>query len=239
VIVIPAIDLMGGKAVRLQQGDRDRVTTYADDPRGLALRFIAAGARRLHVVDLDGAFEGRQMQADLIATLSEAAAAGGCKVQCGGGLRSAEAIERLLQTGVDQAVIGTLAVQAPEIVEELCQRHPGRIIVAADARGDEVAVAGWVRGGGISVVALATAAERWGAAAVLYTDVERDGTRGGPAVVATAALQREVRIPVFASGGVGTLEHLDACATAGIQGVVLGRALYDGAFSVEEALARC
>jgi phosphoribosylformimino-5-aminoimidazole carboxamide ribotide isomerase len=239
VIVIPAIDLMGGKAVRLLRGERTQVTTYADDPVAVVRRFADAGARRIHVVDLDGAFAGAPAQQDAIAAMTEAAVARGVAIQTGGGIRSANTVEALLRLGVDAVVVGTLAVREPEVVRALCGQHPGRIVVAADSRDGKVAVSGWQERVDLDAPALARAAEAWGAAAILHTDVARDGMQTGPAVQATAALQAAVSIPVYASGGVGSLADLDACAHAGLAGVVLGRALYEGAFSLEEALARC
>jgi phosphoribosylformimino-5-aminoimidazole carboxamide ribotide isomerase len=239
VIVIPAIDVMGGKAVRLTQGERTRSTVYADRPAELAARFAAAGARRIHVVDLDGAFAGQRVARSLLTEIVEAAASGGATVQTGGGIRDAQAVRELIAAGVGSVVLGTLAVREPSVAQALCEEFPGQIIVATDGRDGKVAVAGWQEDTDMPVRTLAETAQRWGAAAILYTDVGRDGTQVGPAVAATAALQRELSIPVLASGGVGSLAHLDACAAAGIAGVVLGRALYEGAFTVEEALARC
>ncbi len=239
MIVIPAIDLMGGKAVRLAQGERDRVTTYADDPVGLADGFAKAGAGSIHVVDLDGAFEGKPSQRDVIVEICTAAAAHGVRVQTGGGIRSAATVDALIDAGIDRVVIGTLAIKEPDTVAALCAKYTDRIVVAADARDGMVAVSGWTEKSEVSALELTQTAERWGAAAVLHTDVSRDGMQGGPAVDATAALQTKVSIPVYASGGVGTLEHIDACVRADIAGVVLGRALYEGAFTVEEALSRC
>jgi len=239
MIVIPAIDLMGGKAVRLEQGQAERATIYHERPVRLTTDFARAGAMRIHVVDLDGAFAGRPQQLELVSKLSDAAQAHGAVVQAGGGLRDAAAVEALLATGVAYVVVGTLAVREPDVVERLCQDNPGRIIVAADAKDGAVAVEGWTKASSLTALALAQSAEAWGAAAVLFTDVSRDGMQTGPAVQATAALQKELSIPVLASGGVGRLSDLDACAKAGIHGVVLGRALYEGAFTLEEALARC
>ena len=239
MILIPAIDLMGGKAVRLAQGERDRVTTYSDDPVGLAEGFARAGAGSLHVVDLDGAFEGRPSQRASIVEICRVAARYGVRVQTGGGIRLARTVEELIEAGVDRVVLGTLAVKEPHTVEALCKKHPDRIVVAADARGGVVAISGWTEASEVSTLELAQSAEGWGAAAVLYTDVSRDGMQGGPAVEDTAIIQERVSIPVYASGGVGSLEDIEACARAGIAGVVLGRALYEGAFTVEEALSRC
>jgi phosphoribosylformimino-5-aminoimidazole carboxamide ribotide isomerase len=239
MIVIPAIDLMGGKAVRLEQGQAERATVYHGQPVRLTTDFARAGAQRIHVVDLDGAFKGQSLQLDLMARLSDAAQAHGATLQAGGGMRDAAAVRALLAVGVGYVVVGTLAVREPETVEELCQEFPGQVIVAADARDGVVAVEGWTKATSLTARALAEAAQAWGAAAVLHTDVTRDGMQTGPAVAATLALQKGLEVPVLASGGVGRLADLDACAAAGIQGVVLGRALYEGAFTLEEALARC
>ncbi len=239
MIVIPAIDLMEGRAVRLLQGERDRVTTYADDPEALVERFVSAGARRIHLVDLDGAFAGSPVQQELVGRLARRARGLGAQVQTGGGIRDASAVRVLLEHGADFVVVGTLAVRAPDVVARLCADHPGRIIVAADARDGKIAVDGWQSTSETTSEALAIAAQRWGAAAILHTDVARDGMQTGPAIEATAALQRKVEIPVFASGGVARLTDLQACAAAGLQGVVLGKALYEGAFTMEEALGVC
>jgi phosphoribosylformimino-5-aminoimidazole carboxamide ribotide isomerase len=239
MIVIPAIDLMGGKAVRLEQGQAERATEYHGQPVRLTTDFARAGAQRIHVVDLDGAFTGHPQQLDLMARISDAAQAHGARVQAGGGMRDAAAVRAMLGVGVGFAVVGTLAVREPQAVAELCQEFPGQIIVAADARDGVVAVEGWTKATSLTARALAEAAQGWGAAAVLHTDVSRDGMQTGPAVAATVALQKDLELPVLASGGVGRLADLDACKAAGIHGVVLGRALYEGAFTLEEALARC
>lgn len=239
MIVIPAIDLMGGAAVRLEQGEASRATQYHGNPVRLTTDFARAGAGLIHVVDLDGAFSGRPQQLDLVARISDAAQAHGAVVQAGGGLRDEEAVKALLATGVAFVVVGTLAARQPEVAERLCQENPGRIVIAADTRDGMVSVEGWTKPSTLTARALAEQAERWGAAAVLHTEVSRDGMQTGPAVAATAALQKGLSIPVYASGGVARLDDLDACVAAGIQGVVLGRALYEGAFTLEEALARC
>lgn len=239
MILIPAIDLMGGQAVRLAKGERDRVTVYEPDPRVMVDRFADAGAQHVHIVDLDGAFEGEPKQRDTIAALAARAKERGLQIQTGGGIRDAQTVRNLFDTGVDKVVLGTLAVREPAIAESLCREFPGKLVVAADARDGMVAVSGWQEASDISAQELARTAQAWGAGAILFTDVSRDGMQVGPAVEATAQLQATVEIPVYASGGVGTLEHLDACRSAGIRGVILGRALYEGAFTIEEALARC
>lgn len=232
--LIPAIDLLGGKVVRLHKGDYAAVTVYSDDPAGQAARFYAAGARRLHVVDLDGAREGVPRNVE---TISAILAAAPLRVQVGGGIRDERAAERWLQAGVERVVFGTAAVKQPQMVERLCRRHPGAVIVAVDARGGDVAVEGWLEQSGRSVIELAREVDGWGAAAILYTVIDRDGTREGPDVEATAALQRDVGATVIASGGIGGLEHISALASAGVRAAVCGRALYSGAFSLEQALA--
>jgi phosphoribosylformimino-5-aminoimidazole carboxamide ribotide isomerase len=238
VIAIPAIDLLEGHAVRLSGGDPTRSTVYEHDPRVLVERFAPAG--RLHIVDLDGAFAGRPRQLTLVRALVERAHELDMKVEVGGGFRTRDAIISVLeQTNADYAVIGTLAVRDPQLAESLCQAYPGRLIIAVDGRGAQVSIAGWKQTSTTTIHALAIAAERWGAAALLYTDIGRDGLQGGPAVEATATLQRAVTIPVIASGGVGSLRDLDALRDAGVYAVVVGRALYEGSFTLEEALSRC
>jgi phosphoribosylformimino-5-aminoimidazole carboxamide ribotide isomerase len=239
MLAIPAIDLLAGQAVRLAEGDPARKTVYAADPAVKLREFIRAGARRVHLVDLDGAFAGRPVQVDLIRALAGEAHALGAEVEVGGGLRDRAAVEAALATGADYAVIGTLAVREPDTAQALCREHAGRVIVAIDARDGWVAIAGWRELSKVPAAALARAAASWGAAALLYTDVSRDGLQVGAAVDQTAALQRGVEIPVIASGGVGSLADLDALRRQGVHAVILGRALYEGSFTLEEALARC
>ncbi|MGE0786925.1 MAG: 1-(5-phosphoribosyl)-5-[(5-phosphoribosylamino)methylideneamino]imidazole-4-carboxamide isomerase [Sandaracinaceae bacterium] len=232
--LICAIDLLGGKAVRLHKGEYDEVTVYDDDPVARAQAFVAAGARRVHVVDLEGAKVGAAAQAELVERIVRATRT---HVQVGGGIRDRAVAERWFEAGADRVVLGTAAIREPALVKELCQAHPGGVIVAIDARGDDVAVDGWTRGSGRTPRELAKDAEGWGASYVLYTDVERDGTSAGPAVERTAALQDELDLVVIASGGVGSLADLRALRDAGIHEVVVGRALYDGRFELAEAMA--
>jgi len=239
LIVIPAIDLMAGKVVRLERGHRSQATVYADDPPTLIQEFAAAGAQRLHVVDLDGAFEGKLAQREAITDLAVEAKRGGMIVQVGGGIRDARSVDLLLEAGVDEIVLGTLATREPALAEALCRQHVGRVIIAVDERDGKVAVSGWQEDSGVPVALLARRAEEWGATALLHTDVSRDGMRVGAAVDKTSALQREVEIPVYASGGIGSLTDIDACVTARLRGVIVGRALYEGEFTLAEALARC
>jgi phosphoribosylformimino-5-aminoimidazole carboxamide ribotide isomerase len=231
--IVPAIDLMEGRAVRLRAGRRDDVTVFSDEPWTVAAGFVAAGAKLLHVVDLDGAFAGARRQAAVLTRIIEAA---GAPVQVGGGVRTAADVDTLLALGAAFVVLGTAAVKEPALVQRLCREHPGRIVVAVDARDGRVAVEGWTETADVSALDLAARAAGWGAAKILYTDVSRDGLRKGPNVHMTAELGAKVPIPVIASGGIGSLDDLRALAVAGVTECIVGRALYDGVFTVEEAL---
>jgi phosphoribosylformimino-5-aminoimidazole carboxamide ribotide isomerase len=236
VIVIPAVDLREGRCVRLREGRRDAETVFSDDPLAMAERWIAAGAERLHVVDLDGAFAGAPRQTALVAKIVEAVRP--VPVEAGGGLRDLAALETVLDAGVAWAVVGTRAAVDATFLAEAGRRFGERIIVAADARGDRVAIRGWTEIGELTVVELARRARDAGAVAVLYTDVSRDGTELGPNVEATAALAMTVGLPVLASGGVGSIDDLVRLARVpGVLGTVVGRALYTGAITLPEALA--
>lgn len=237
MIIIPAIDLMNGQAVRLTRGARESATVYSAEPWTLVTGFAAAGATRLHVVDLDGAFAGAPQSRAVIERITAAAEAAGMPVELGGGLRDRDAVEGALAAGARWAVLGTAAVRDPTLVQELCESWPGRIIVAVDAVGGMVAVDGWTETSSVRAEELGRRAADWGAAALLYTDVARDGTGGGPAVEATAALASAASIPVIASGGIGSLDHVRALAAAGIPMAVVGRALYDKKFTLAEAIA--
>jgi phosphoribosylformimino-5-aminoimidazole carboxamide ribotide isomerase len=232
VKLFPAIDLLGGRAVRLEEGKRERATVFHDRPIELVAELARDGADRLHVVDLDGAF-GEPRQLALIAAI---VAASPIPVEVGGGIRDREALERVIALGAAFVVLGTAAVRSPALVEHACRAYPNRIIVAVDARDGVVAVEGWTASGGITAVELGARAAGWGAAALLYTDVSRDGLGGGANVAATAALARSAGIDVIASGGVGSLDDIAALRRAGITAVVVGRALYDGRFSVADAV---
>ncbi|MGE5187307.1 MAG: 1-(5-phosphoribosyl)-5-[(5-phosphoribosylamino)methylideneamino]imidazole-4-carboxamide isomerase [Acidobacteriota bacterium] len=229
--LLPAIDLLGGRAVRLEEGKRERATVFHERPAELVGELARGGADRLHVVDLDGAF-GEPRQRELIRAI---VAASPIPVEVGGGIRDRAAIDELLALGVAYVVLGTAAVRAPALVEDACRTHPNRVIVAVDARDGVVAVDGWTTTGGITAIALGQRAASWGAAALLYTDVARDGLRVGPNVELTAQLARAVDCEVIASGGVGELDDLVRLRDAGIAAVIVGRALYDRKFTVDEA----
>ncbi|MBV8757992.1 MAG: 1-(5-phosphoribosyl)-5-[(5-phosphoribosylamino)methylideneamino]imidazole-4-carboxamide isomerase [Deltaproteobacteria bacterium] len=230
--LLPAIDLIGGQAVRLEEGRRDRVTVFHDRPVELVAELARGGADRLHVVDLDGAFAGAPQQQELIRQI---VAASPIPVEVGGGIRDRAAIDGVLELGAQYVVLGTAAVRSPALVEEACRAHPGRVIVAVDARDGVVAVDGWTASGGVTAVELGQRAASWGCAALLYTDVSRDGLHVGPNIEMTAQLTRAVSCEVIASGGVGSLDDLVRLRDAGIAAVVVGRAIYDKRFTVDEA----
>jgi phosphoribosylformimino-5-aminoimidazole carboxamide ribotide isomerase len=238
MILYPAIDLRGGHCVRLTEGDFGRETVYGDDPVAMAERWAAAGARWLHVVDLDGARAGKPVQLDIIRAICAAVAV---PVQVGGGLRDAEAVEQLLAAGVQRAIVGTMAARDPERCRAICQRWPGRIAAGIDARDGLVRVAGWLEGEAMEATVLAGHVAAMGAAAIIFTDIARDGTQHGVNVAATAAVARAAAgVPVIASGGIGTAAHLHEVARLagdGVGGVIVGRALYTGAVTIEAALA--
>jgi len=237
VIVIPAVDLREGRCVRLREGRAEAETVFSEDPVAMAMQWRTQGAERLHVVDLDGAFAGAPRQTALVAKIVAAVAP--VPVEVGGGLRDVPAVEAVLEAGARWAVVGTRAIE-PEFMAELGRRFPRRVIVAVDARNGRVAVQGWVALSDVTPLELARAVrERGEVAALLYTDVSRDGTEQGPNVAATAELARCSGIPVLASGGVGSLAHIAALAgvaEAGIEGVVVGRALYTGAVTLPAAM---
>jgi phosphoribosylformimino-5-aminoimidazole carboxamide ribotide isomerase len=236
VIVIPAIDLRGGRCVRLHQGRSDRETVFSGDPVAVALQWKELGAERLHVVDLDGAFAGEPRQSALVAKI--VAAMIPVPVEVGGGLRDLRAVETALETGARWAVVGTRAALDGAFLREVCRRHPDRIIVAVDAKGERVAIKGWTEVVDDTVVEVGYRAREAGAAALLYTDVSRDGTETGPNVDYTAIVARAVAMPVLASGGVGRVEDLARLAAIpGVVGAVVGRALYTGAIELRRAKA--
>jgi phosphoribosylformimino-5-aminoimidazole carboxamide ribotide isomerase len=229
--LFPAMDLMQGRVVRLEEGRRMSATVFHERPLELVPYLTCDGADRLHVVDLDGAF-GEARQTQLISYIIRSSP---IPVQVGGGIRDREAVEQMVQLGASYVVLGTAAVKQPVMVEEMCRYFPGRIIVAVDARDGVVTVDGWTLSSGMMAPELGQMAEQWGAAAILYTDVSRDGMRTGPNVQATTALARAVKIDVIASGGVGSLEHIAQLRDAKISSCIVGRALYDGYFSVGDA----
>jgi phosphoribosylformimino-5-aminoimidazole carboxamide ribotide isomerase len=234
--VFPAIDLMDGKAVRLEQGRPESARIYSHAPWELAARFAAAGAPRLHVVDLDAALSGgAKHNHPTIEKLL--AAAGSMEVEVGGGIRTLAGCARIFSVGARYAVMGTAAIKTPEVVTLACQRYPRRIVVAVDARAGKVAVEGWKEDTQADALAIGTQVAQAGALAVLYTDIGRDGMRTGPNLEATARLAKRISpCSVIASGGMARLEDIHQVKATGAAAVVIGKALYEKAFTIEEAL---
>jgi phosphoribosylformimino-5-aminoimidazole carboxamide ribotide isomerase len=238
VELFPAIDIRGGRCVRLRQGDFDAETVYDDDPTAVARRFEAAGARWLHVVDLDAARTGRP---ENLATLSKLCAAVRIPVQAGGGVRADDAADRLLGAGASRVVIGTAAVESPGLVERLCARHPGRIVVGLDTRGRQVAVHGWTEGTDADLLDLAAHFADTGVAALVVTEIGRDGMMTGPDVDQLSTVLRATSLPVIASGGVGSLDDLRTLRGLDVggrrlAGAIVGRAIYEGRVDLADAL---
>jgi phosphoribosylformimino-5-aminoimidazole carboxamide ribotide isomerase len=231
--VYPAIDLRDGRVVRLRQGDFARETLYGHDPVGVAREYEDTGAPWIHVVDLDAA-RGSGHNRGAIEAIARAVET---PIQCGGGVRDGGAAEALLELGVRRVVIGTAAVEHPELVGELDARHAGRVAVGLDHRNGEVRVRGWVEGSGVQLLDAVKRASTSHAAAIVVTDIGRDGMLVGPDLDGLARVVDETPIPVIASGGVGSLDDLGALAGIGVHGVIVGRALYEAAFTLEEAIA--
>jgi phosphoribosylformimino-5-aminoimidazole carboxamide ribotide isomerase len=237
MLIIPAIDLKDRRCVRLLQGDMDKETVYFENPVDAAEHWLAEGATFIHIVDLNGAVEGRPVHTKEVAAI--------CKlprlsVELGGGLRSIEAVEAALDLGVTRVVIGTAAYDSADFVRALCERFPGKIVVGIDARQGKVAVKGWLETTPMDAVELAKRCEGDGAARIIYTDIGRDGTREGVNLNETLKIARAVRIPIIASGGVSTLDDIRQLLPIekdGVEGVIVGRALYAGAFTFPEAQA--
>ena len=231
----PAIDLKDGQCVRLLRGAMDAATVFGDDPAAQARAFVAAGCRWLHLVDLNGAFAGRPVNG---AAVEAILAAVEVPLQLGGGVRDRATLEGWLEKGVRRVILGTAALKNPELVREAARAHPGRVAVGIDARDGIVAVEGWAETSDVTAVELARRFEDAGVAAVIYTDIERDGAMQGPNVAATAALARAVAIPVIASGGIASLDDLRALKESGapLDGAISGRALYEGRIDLAEAV---
>ncbi len=240
MLLIPAIDLKDGKCVRLRQGRMEDATIFSDDPVAMAGRWVEAGARRLHLVDLNGAFEGKPMNRDVIHAIAEAFP--NLPIQVGGGIRDEETVQTYLEAGVQFVIIGTKAVNHPGFVGDLCAEFPGHVIVGLDAKDGKVAMDGWSKLSKHDVVDMARHFEEDGVSAIIYTDIGRDGMMSGVNVDATVKLARAVNIPIIASGGITNLEDIRAlCGVAdeGISGAITGRAIYEGTldFAAAQKLA--
>jgi phosphoribosylformimino-5-aminoimidazole carboxamide ribotide isomerase len=236
MILYPAIDLKDGACVRLLRGEMEAATVFGTDPAAQARAFQDAGCRWLHLVDLNGAFAGAPVNG---AAVERILAAGTAPVQLGGGIRDRATIEAWLEKGVRRVILGTAALRDPELVRQAAAAHPGRVAVGIDARDGRVAVEGWAETSDVTALDLARRFEDAGVAAIIYTDIERDGAMQGPNVAATAALARAVSIPVIASGGVSSMDDLRALKASGapLDGAISGRALYEGKLDLAEAVA--
>jgi len=240
MLIIPAIDLKDGECVRLRQGLMDDSTVFSDDPISVARRWVDAGCRRLHLVDLNGAFAGEPVNGEVVTAISRAYP--DLPVQIGGGIRTLETIEHYVKAGVSYVIIGTKAVKEPEFVGEACRAFPGKIIVGLDAKDGLVATDGWAEVSNIQASDLAKKFESEGVSAIVYTDIARDGMMQGVNVEATLAMARASSIPVIASGGITNMEDIKALqrvAKQGICGAITGRAIYEGTLDVAEAQAFC
>jgi phosphoribosylformimino-5-aminoimidazole carboxamide ribotide isomerase len=234
MLIYPAIDLLDGKAVRLREGRRSESTVYDDNPAAVAQRWKDAGATRIHVVDLDGAFQGKRENLDAVGRIARV----GVPLQLGGGVRDLDTCAQLIDAGVDRVVLGTAMVKQPDMVAKACARFPERIVIAVDARDGWVAVEGWAETTDVRAEDLARKACAMGCVAVLYTDIARDGTGVGANIEATQQLAETLRpIEVIASGGIASLNDLRALAARGVPAAVVGRALYEGTFRLEAAIA--
>ena len=238
MIFFPAIDLKDGQCVRLLRGEMDQATVFGDDPAAQARIFADAGCTWLHVVDLNGAFEGRPVNADAVGAILDAVS---MKVELGGGIRTMDTIDRWLDAGVARVILGTAALRDPDLVMTACRKHPGRIAVGVDAKDGMVAVEGWAEVSETPALELAKRFEDAGVSALIYTDIARDGAMQGPNVEATLALADAVSIPVILSGGVSSMDDLAAVVRADaekkLEGVISGRALYDGRIDAADAVA--
>lgn len=233
MLILPAIDLRGGRCVRLEQGDYAKETVFGDDPAAMAQRWVSAGAAFLHIVDLDGARDGRPVNGASIQRIVQTA---GVPCQLGGGLRSEADIEQALNWGVTRVVLGTRALQTPDWFASVCRQFPEKIVAGIDAKEGKVATHGWLAVGDLTALELAATVAAWPIAALVYTDITRDGMLAGPNLDAMAAMAAAVRVPVIASGGVTSLEDVRALAKRGLAGCIIGRALYEGRLDLTAAI---
>ncbi len=230
--IIPAIDLRNGKCVRLFQGDYGKETVFSEEPVSVALRWQSEGARRLHIVDLDGAAKGEPVNLE---TIEDIIAAIDIPIEVGGGIRSIETIEQLFTAGVERAILGTVAVEKPELVKEACQKFSDRIIISIDAKDRLVATRGWIQKSEVKASELAGKMIELGVMRFIYTDISRDGTLTSPNFEAIAELLSQVSAPVIAAGGISSVPHLTRLAELGVEGAIVGKAIYTGDIKLSEA----
>lgn len=234
MLIIPAIDLKGGKCVRLLQGREEAVTVYSEDPESTAKLWESYGARLLHIVDLDGAFSGSQKNLEAIRKIRAAVA---MEIEVGGGIRSMGKIDELIDIGIERVILGTAVIENPSLLHEACGRYPGRIFVAIDARDGKVAVKGWVEITSVGARELALKVEKEGVSGIIYTDISKDGMMTGPNVGAVEKMVRTVDIPVIASGGVSSITDIERLlGIRGLWGAITGKAIYSGAIDLREAI---
>jgi len=232
--IIPAIDIRHGKCVRLYQGDYEQETVFSDDPVEVALQWQSLGAPRLHIVDLDGAISGKVYNLDIITEIARAVLV---PTQLGGGIRQLETIEQMLKAGIERAILGTAAVEDPGLIEQACQKFRESIIIAIDAREGYISIHGWRRETELRAIEFARSMVKLGVRRFIYTDINRDGTLTEPNFSATAELVNEIRRPVIASGGISSLNHLRMLKALGVEGAIVGKALYTGDINLKQALA--
>ena len=236
MVVIPAVDIKDGKCVRLEQGLMYKETIFSDHPEEIALEWERRGAERLHIVDLDGAVYGKPFNKKDIKKILDAVSV---PVELGGGIRDLDTIEKYINLGIDQIIIGTIAYKKLHLVEEACKRYPGKIIVSIDAKNNYVSVEGWTESTSITAIDLAKRFENMGIAAFIYTDIQRDGMRSGPNIDGIRKFARSINVGVIAAGGVSSIKDIVDLLTLqkdGVSGIITGRALYDGSIALEEAI---
>jgi len=232
--IIPAVDIKGGKCVRLYQGDYQKETVFSENPVDVAMGWKAQGARRLHVIDLDGAAGGEPLNIRVIESIVKQTK---LPVQLGGGIRDETTVAKLLDMGINRVILGTVAVENPELIKTLCRKYGESIVIGIDARDGYVATHGWLEGTEIEALELGLQIAELGARRIIYTDIKRDGTLTGPGFEAIAEMVKGVKLPIIAAGGISKLSHLTKLKKLGVEGAILGRALYTGDINLKEALS--
>lgn len=236
MIIIPAVDIKGGRCVRLREGRADAETVFSDDPQAMAQKWVALGAKRIHIIDLDGAFEKGPRNSALIREIVRSVPV---PIQLGGGIRDLKTLEDYLSLGLSQVIVGTMALKAPEQVKEACRLFPGKIMVSLDARDNRIAVEGWTEVSEVDPVEMAAPYADWGVKALVFTDISRDGTQQGPSIESTGRLVRATPLPVIAAGGIANLQDVQSLAPLeeeGLVGMITGRAIYSGSLDLKEAM---